>query len=55
MNDGDDGETKIIFGRDNINDIFVKSVSETADNWKKSTILLSVIHFFLHLLRVLSH
>ncbi len=33
MNDRNDGETKIIFGRDEINDLFVKSVSETAVNW----------------------
>ena len=33
VNDENDGETKIIFGRDEINDLFVKSVGETADNW----------------------
>lgn len=33
MNDGNNGETKIIFGRDEINNLFVKSVGETADSW----------------------
>lgn len=33
MSYGDDGETKIIFGRDEINDIFVKSVNETKHDW----------------------
>ena len=33
MNDENRGETKIIFGRDEINDLFVKSVNETEDNW----------------------
>ncbi len=33
MNDENHGETKIIFGRDEINDFFVKSVNETEDNW----------------------
>lgn len=33
MNDENHGETKIIFGRDEINDLFVKSVNETEDNW----------------------
>ncbi len=33
MNDGNNGETKIIFGGDEINTLFVKSVGENADNW----------------------